>query len=188
MTTMIMVQTPDDVIIGWDSQMTAGREKSGATTPKFFVKGGIVIGVAGTFAALDQIETMDLPDYDGSDPRRWIIETLAPRVRATLTDIPGVVGKDGSYGKVGVFAVVDGQAFEFDNLLSATQSTEGVYAMGTGGEYARGALIYIMGTEGYIDRSGVFEALAVASQIDIYTGGPLTVTSAANYLKGYDDE
>lgn len=159
--------------------MTRANEQSGMVAPKFFVNGGLLFGVSGVVRAMDIIETTRFPPYDGTDPRKWLIMSLVPVLRAAFEDEPGMVSDDGQMDGFGILVVVGGQAFGFDSRLSPGQTTDGIYTMGSGGDYARGALFA---------GATVMEALHAASAIDPYTGGALMVTSASKYLEAHADD
>lgn len=177
MTTLIMVQTPDDVILGWDGLMTNGNESTMLVEPKFFVNNGIVYGLAGTKRASDLLAYEDLPAYDPigyPDRKKWIVREWIPVFRDLLAAEPALVDEDGRLAGCSIVMVVGGQAFELDNLLNAAQSIEGIYTVGSGGSFARGALFA---------GATVMEALHVAADIDPYTGGAFTVASAREYIR-----
>lgn len=184
MTTLIMVQTPEDVILGWDSLMTQNNEAQSLVQPKFFVNGGIIYGVSGTLRAADIIETTEFPKYDAKkypDPRKWIIKEWTPVAMDALVGNPGLLDERGVLDGWNLMMVIGNQAFKLDTLLNPSQVTEGIYTGGSGGDYAWGALLYGQQLEG-IDEFVVLDALGVAACIDPYSGGTLTVTKASNYL------
>lgn len=174
MTTLIMVQRKGDVMLGWDSQLTRSNEKHGLVSPKMFVNGGLVFGVSGTLRAADILETMDIPEYDGSDPRHWLIKEFTPVLREALSKEPALLTEEGSMEGWGFMVVINGQAFHFDSVFSPTQQVDGTYTMGSGGDYARGALA---------NGASVAGALEVAASIDPYTGGAMTICLASEYLE-----
>lgn len=173
MTTLIAVQTVDDVELGWDSQMTRANEVSQQVAPKMFVNNGVIYGVAGLNRARDVMETANFPDYDGSDPRLWLIREWVPNAKALLEENPALADEEGSV-EFSVLMVVGGQVFQMDSLFNPTQSTVGIYTMGSGGDYARGALFA---------GATLMDALHVAADIDPYTGGALTVCKASKFLE-----
>lgn len=174
MTTLIAVQKNGDVELGWDAQMTRANEVSFLKTPKMFVNGDVIYGVTGILRAGDLIETAEFPPYDGSDPRKWIIREMVPELKALFRDEPVLLNEEGAMNEWGLMMIVDGEAFLLDSLFNPTQSIEGIYTMGSGGDYARGALF--AGTS-------VMGALVVAASIDPYTGGALTTCLASKFLE-----
>lgn len=181
MTTLVAVQTKDDVLIGWDSLSTSGSEQSVLVNPKGVVNNNMVFLVAGSTLGIDLVEELEIPDYDGSDPRKWMIRNVAPRLRTmfaeneeNLTDGKGRVN-------IGLIGVVGGQAFEFDSTFSPTQNTDGIYTQGSGANYASGAL-HVLKAAG-ITQEDLLLALEAAASLDAYTGGSFTVGSARKYIE-----
>lgn len=170
MTTIVAVQTEDDVLLAWDSQMTRDNEKTPSHEPKVWIRQGVVFGVSGHARLIDLVYAMEFPEYDGSEARMWIIRQLVPAIQQVIEDSPNseaVTGKDGDV-RGGILVVVDGTAFLLDSLLSPLSSVRGHYAMGSGGDYAHGAL------EAGLSPAA---AVAVAAEIDPFTGGKINVST-----------
>jgi ATP-dependent protease HslVU (ClpYQ) peptidase subunit len=180
MTTVIAVQTEDDVILGWDSLATRSNEKMTLVEPKVWCRGGIIFGVSGTTRAMDLLYCIDFPEYDGTDARAWIITRIVPLIQAVLKENGQAALWDAEDGHadMGLILVVDGTAFVLDSLLSPSSTYEGIYTLGSGGDYARGALFA---------GADVMTALRVAADIDPYTGGHLTVRTASSLIIHEED-
>ena len=169
-----MVQTADDVILGWDSLLVCGTEKVEMVATKIWAQDGIIYGVAGMTRTADAIQALTFPVYPGGDPRQWIIKEWTPVLREAVKDDTLMFNSDeGVMESFALLMVVGGQAFDLDSTLSPTQNTRGIYTAGTGGKYARGVLL-AGGT--------VMDALEVAEESDVYTGGTLTAKSAKALL------
>ena len=173
MTTLIMVQQDGDVEMGWDSMLTRSNEKHMLVSPKIFLNNGLIFGVSGTLRAADILETTDIPTYAGGNQRHWLIRELTPVLREALSKEPSLLDEDGTAAGWGFMAIVDGQAFQFDSMFNPVQHVSGLYTMGSGGDYARGALMA---------GASVLGALEVSSIVDPYTGGALSVCLASEYL------
>lgn len=174
MTTLIMRQTDKDVELGWDSQMTRANEATSLVAPKVFVNGGLVLGVTGLTRAVDLLETTEFSAYDPAlSPRHWLIKVFTPALQEALAAQPYLMSDEGTLEGWGFMVVVAGQAFQFDSMYNPAQNSDGLYTMGSGGDYARGALAV---------GASVLEALEAAARVDPYTGGKLTVTLASEYL------
>ena len=183
MTTLILVQTPDDVIFGVDSLTTYGSEQNVMTNMKAVVNNGVLFLVGGIMAYIDLVEQLEFPAYDGSDPRKWISRELSPRLRTMAQENEDFHKGPGNWG-VGLLVVVDGQAFELDTIFSPGQNTAGIYTVGTGGDYARGALYQTKRViTGSFTQADVIRALEVAASIDAYTGGALIAGSAKKFIE-----
>lgn len=176
MTTVVMVQTADEVLVGWDSRQTRGNEVATQTQDKVFVNGGLIFGVSGTLRANELFRTLDF-EYNGADAYTWLTREFCPVVRDYVRQNPeGLQSEDGSWD-FGLLMVVDGTVFGFDVWGTPYSTEEGVYTLGSGGDYARGALF---------SGANVSTALLVAAAIDPYTGGPVTVTTASQMLLSQD--
>ena len=174
MTTLIMVQKDSDVELGWDSQLTRSNEKHSLTAPKIFVNGGLILGVTGVSRASDILETTEFPTYDPTlSPRHWLIKVFTPILQEALAAQPYLMTDEGLLEGWGFAVVVEGQVFQFDSMYNPAQQADGLYTMGSGGDYARGALCA---------GASVAQALEVAASIDPYTGGTLTTCLASTYL------
>lgn len=188
MTTIVAVQTGDDVLLGWDGRVTRSNEKYDDLTTKVFVKKGVIYACAGITRLADLIQYADFPEYDGGDARRWIVQVWVPVLRDLIAGDPALYDhEDGSLEQSGILLVVDGEVFHFDSLLSPTTVREGIYGLGSGSDYAKGVLHYLK--KDYdrdntrIDGDDVMEALEVAAIIDPFTGGTLTVTTATALIR-----
>lgn len=185
MTTLVLVQTKDDVIMGWDSLVTQSNEAGSIVNPKVFVNGELIFAVAGNTRALDLVETTPFPKYDGTDPRHWLIKNVSPVLWQIKDANDAYLSNESGGMAFSVLVVVAGQAFQIDSSGSPSQYHDGIYTRGSGGDYARGALyankIQMPGNE--LDESDVMLALEVAIDNDPYSGGALTVGFASKYLK-----
>lgn len=174
MTTVVMIQREDEVEIGWDSQMTRNNLRMQLAQPKVVESQGIIYAISGIFRALDVISTTQFPDYDGSDARGWIITNWVPALKASLSDRePYLLDDDGCIAGFNLLMVVDGTVFHIDGALSPTQTVGGRYAIGSGADFAFGALAAGADLEGALDAAG---------RCDLYTGGVMTVTTASDLL------
>lgn len=170
MTTVVAVQTEDDVILAWDSKATRDNEQGTLKAQKVWCRDGIVFAVSGSTRFMDLIYTGSFPPYDGSEARRWIITNLVPAVQELIANSGhGEILLNESSLTSGLMVVVDGQIFGMDTSLSPFQFTEGIYGMGSGADYAKGAL--------YAGKN-IEEAVGIAAILDPYTGGPINVASA----------
>ena len=174
MTTIIMRQLEGDVMVGWDSMTTQGHEVSNMVQPKVVRNGPAVFGVSGTTLALDIMGSMKLPAFKATeDPHKWLVEHVGPQIRA-ITE-PSLVDEESGGLRFAVLAALGGRCFEFDGQGSPSSRTSGIHAIGSGCEYALGAM-YIC--------DDVLEGLFAAKEYDAFTGGTLTVVLASDILKG----
>lgn len=176
MTTIVMVQKEDDVVMGWDSRIHLGRHGYATlATEKVWSYGGVCYGMSGMAAIGDFMRTGDLPEYDEGDPDEWVLTKLMPALRERMKDTE--LGKQGDEPGIYDFSLllaVGGRAYDVDGAFSASRYEEGLYAIGSGGDYALGALK--AGTT-------VLRALEIAAECDSGTGGTLTVRSAKDMVR-----
>jgi len=193
-TTLLMVQTPDDVLMGWDSQMTSSNETGTLPYPKVFINNGIIYGVTGLSRASDLLQFSELPTYDPAvPPRKWLVTEWVPAFRDIMAGDPSLFDEETGHIKdFGVMVVLAGQAFQFDVLLNPSQRVEGIYSAGSGGDYAMGSIynavvidsLATRDTRWATLRTSMIEALEVAARIDPYSGGPFFAVYASDYLNG----
>lgn len=174
MTTVILRQLEDDVIIGFDGLATVGdNEAHDLVNPKVVVNGGVVIVVAGLARASSVLEFAELPEYDGQEARRWLSTVWYPKAKEALVEA-GFNPDEGDFREFTLHVVVDCQAFRIDSLGHVSSFKDGLYATGSGGDYAKGAVLAGAKT---------LRALQIAAELDPHTGGELTVTTASELLR-----
>lgn len=174
MSTLLMVQERGDVLLGWDSQLTKGNQITYMKERKFWAQGEVVYGVGGLVRAKSLLESSDLPTYDyEAKPRDWVVQQWVPAIRKVLRGETSLTDDDGDMTGWNLFMVVGGEAFTVDTMFDPAQSESGLYAMGSGSEFALGAL-----TVG----ATISEALRAAETLDVYTGGMLWSKRASEFL------
>lgn len=174
MTTIVAQQVGNDVLFGWDSLSVQGNEKAELLTPKVFANGGVVYGVAGNARVLDLLAYSDLPEYDGSEPRRWLVTKWIPEMRALFQEEPAMVDEEGAVEGAMLLVAVGGRVFETDPLLFMAERRSGMYTLGSGGQFALGALLA---------GATVYGAVRVAADLDPYTGGTIHSKLASELVK-----
>lgn len=168
-TTILSVRRGDRVALGGDGQVTLGTTvmKADAVKVRKLLDGQVLTGFAGSaadgFALLERFESK-LRDYPNNIPRAatelaklWRTDRMLRRLEAVLI-------------------VVDAR---HSLLLSGSgdviQPSDGILATGSGGPYALAAARALSAHSGLSATEIVREALQIASGIDIYTNGHLTV-------------
>lgn len=163
-----MKETNHGVDIAYDSQITSGHLKKVFKDHKVFTNSGVVFGMAGDCLFNNQVRFLDIPEVAG-DPFRWLVKTLVPLIREMRKE----VDEDGD-GGLEILVALKGQVFRIDNDLLVSRNVESFDAIGSGSSFAMAAML---------SGSSAKEALTIASQLDIYTGGPLYVTTAERLLR-----
>lgn len=161
MTTIVMVEKPDSVEIAWDSKVSTGYSHEELEQEKVFEASGIIYGVAGALRVANIIEGLEVKPPEGltgKDVDAWVSRVLIPRMQSALR----VVDPIGQYYvEAHILAVVNGRVYGISGDYGRVRNTSGIYAIGSGSSYAKGAL-----------RSGssAAESVQIASENDVYTG------------------
>ena len=172
-TTILSVRRGGRVALGGDGQVTLGTTvmKADAVKVRRLLDGQVLVGFAGSaadgFALLERFETK-LKDYPGNVPRAatelaklWRTDRMLRRLEALLV-------------------VADARS---SLLVSGSgdviQPTDGLLSAGSGGGYALAAARALVQHTDLPAGAIVREALTIASRIDIYTNGHLTVEELA---------
>ena len=162
-TTILTVRRGDTVAIGGDGQVTLGSSvmKADANKIRKLLDGKVITGFAGStadaFALLERFEAK-LKDYPSNVTRaatelakEWRTDRVLRRLEAMMI-------------------VVDGkQTFLLTGNGDVIQPTDGVLAIGSGGNYAMAAAKALVRNTNLSASEIVRASLAIASEIDIYT-------------------
>ncbi len=180
MTTIAAVQGPGWAVIGSDSQVS--EDDRTYCLPKTFGKlvrnGPYVLGTAGDLRAIN-ILTHDFDPPARGKPKgvsldRFMISQFIPRLRESFE--ASAYGREGEHGSV-ILACFGGVIYEIGQYYECIRDDDGLYAIGTGGHFALGALRVLKGETPTIAEAEhmVREALIVAASYDSKTAGPFTV-------------
>ena len=177
MTTVIAYQGADFAILGADSQITDGdRRVLSPSTPKIVRLGKYLLAVRGDARPGDILTYLwKPPAYDGTNPVRFMGRRIVPSVIAAFKANAYDFDKEGaSYGYLIAFA---GNVFEIGNDMSISQNSDGLYAIGSGGDYALGALSGQLPNLATPEWAGdrILEALAICAKYDINTCEPFQI-------------
>lgn len=195
MTTVIAVETPTGVTFGWDSQITY-RHRAVHSDMKVFANGGIVFGTSGDVRYGNILRYMDIPDQNTDDTDRYVTNELIPAMQQALKTADAAKVSDSKIDTDSVALVcVRGRMYDIGSDLSWHRSDDGIYAIGSGANYALGALksmppIYdktsvIKPSDPYTAATGylgVRRSLEVAAELDLYTGGELHIRTVGEIL------
>lgn len=168
-TTILSVRHRGQVAIGGDGQVTLGSSimKADARKIRHLLDDRVITGFAGSsadaFALLERFEST-LKDYPNNVPRaatelakQWRTDRMLRRLEALLI-------------------VVDA---EHTLLLTGNgdviQPTDGIVAVGSGGDYALAAARALVKHADLSAREIVQKSLEIASEIDIYTNTNIVV-------------
>lgn len=176
MTTVVMVDIGDDVEMAWDSLCSRSGEPIELVDPKVFVNNGTIIAIAGIRRAASLLYAAKLPRYvpnhRWADSRAWVIEVLIPKMQEAVQGNPGMYDSE-SRLEFELMIVVDGQVYDIDSYWDPVRSQGGVYSIGSGSEFAKGAIAA---------GASPAEAIAIARDHDLGTGGAIRNELASDYV------
>lgn len=170
MTTIIGIEYPDRSILVADSRVTddAGRIYAHKVMKKISQRGSLLIAGAGEVTPCDIAQNIWIPPQftakDKKDVYRFMITKVMPSLRKCLTDNGYNFEEDKKDGMRFQFLIsVGGEIFDIDEDLSVMKSDDNLYAIGSGGPYALGALY--AGAEPEV-------AMEIASKVSAYSAPP----------------
>lgn len=170
MTTIIGIEYPDRSILVADSRVTddAGRIYAHRVMKKISQRGSLLIAGAGEVTPCDIAQNIWIPPQftakDKKDVYRFMITKVMPSLRKCLTDNGYNFEEDKKDGMRFQFLIsVGGEIFDIDEDLSVMKSDDNLYAIGSGGPYALGALY--AGAKPEV-------AMDIASKVSAYSAPP----------------
>ena len=190
MTTILAVQGDTWAVIGFDSQVSdeSGRSFTlGRGSTKVAKNGQYLIGAAGDVRAINILAHVFVPpkpgDITGLRLDRFITSKFIPALRQCFEE-QGYAPRDSKervmHGSV-ILVVVNGSIYEIDEDYSWVRDSSGVYAAGTGGDYALGAFYAMLGEKNIHDlgveatKRMTRDAMAIGIRIDAGSGPPIHV-------------
>lgn len=169
MTTIVAIEKRDHVVIGWDTQTTAGNE-TWQSDKVFAVGDDLVIGASGPTFVGQLLRCMKPPALDTWDVDRWMTRQFAPAFADELDRYKLLCGTPPSWGGRAL-VVARGRVYLVHSDLSWSRRPSGLYAIGSGADYALGAMT--VGADAHA-------ALEAAALYDPGTSAPLRVAVVLN--------
>lgn len=161
MTTIVFVEKPDHVEVAFDSKVSSGYSHSELEQAKVFESSGILYGVAGNLSVANIIEGLDIKPPKTSVPSevdKWVTFGLLGQLRKILSN----VYQDGKFEFPGhMLIVVKNRVYEIGPDYSRCRVTSGNYTIGSGSNFAKGALDQGASAE---------QAVSIAAENDAFTG------------------
>ena len=166
MTTIIMHETEDSVLIAFDSKVSgSSTQPSTNYSQKVFINpsADIILGVAGYLRAAQVLAYADLPAIDEHDwdVDRYVTMELLPAVY----EIVNAYDDEDDTDYTQLLAVVSGRVYDLTGG-SWSRNQSGIYGIGSGSRYAIGA--YAAGVD-------LAEAVEIAAEFDHATNDDVTV-------------
>lgn len=158
---------PRGVVFACDDQTTAGYQKYGSGA-KVFKRGPVTFGFAGAVRDKNLLQhALKVPKFDlkaESDPHKWVVTKLIPAIQKTLEENGSLENDKGFTSSDSHLIIsVKGLCGYVGHTFSLWGTDEDMWAVGSGSEYALGAM-----TVGATPQ----EAVTVAGLHDIGTGNP----------------
>lgn len=191
MTTIVAAQGDNWAVIGYDSLVSdeSGRSSIlGRGSSKIVKNGQYLLGAAGDARAINILAHVFSPpkpnDLVGVRLDKFITSKFVPALRACFEDqgyAPQQLREIAQHGSV-VIAVVNGATYEIDEDYSWVRDSTGVYAAGTGGDFALGAMHAALGGKEVSSfgldqiKKIVKDCVTIAVRLDNQSGGPVHVT------------
>lgn len=178
MTTIVAVQYPDKVVIGADSQVTGGggRIQKHIDMAKITKRGSYLLAGSGEVAPCDIFQHIWKPPspkgVEWNDLYHFVIAKVIPSLKQCFKEHEYKWDKEDDETKFSFLVCLGGRVFEISDDMSITIDDSNFYAVGSGSNYAIGALEAGATLE---------EALAISAKNDAYTSPPFS------YFTQYDD-
>ena len=172
MTTIIGVQYKDHCVIAADNLVTAGdgRKYLDPRMTKISERGAFLIAGSGEVQPCDIAQHIWNPPAltarDKKDIYHFMITKVMPSLRKCLKDNGYNFEEKRDESGFKFLIAVNGQIFDVEDDCSVTMSADGIYGVGSGAEFAMGALD--AGAE-------PLKALEIAAKRSVYTAGPFLV-------------
>ena len=147
MTTIIGIEYNDRSLFVADSRVTddSGRIYAHKVMKKIATRGSLLIAGAGEVVPCDIAQNIWVPPQftakDKKDVYRFMITKVMPSLRKCLIDNGYNFDEDKKDGSRFQFLMsVGGEIFDIDEDLSVMKNEDNIYAIGSGGSFALGAL------------------------------------------------
>ena len=186
MTTLVGIQGSDFIVFAADSQITDGDQRIiSVETPKITSTGKYLLGLTGDSRPGDILAyAWKPPIYKGEDPTKFMGSKILPSISAAFKE--GNYEIDNKEMNFSFLIAFNGNIFSIGGDLSFNTSERGLFAAGSGGNYALGYL-YSLPPKNYnklLTASVVAErAVQIASILDINTSPPIQVVSQERIYK-----
>jgi hypothetical protein len=177
MTTIVGVQYQDKCVIAADNQVTdeVGRRFLHPDMKKIAKRGDFLVAGSGEVQPCDVVQHFWTPpkmtSKDAADIYHFVITKAMPSMRKCLQDNGYDFNEGKGEGKSSeqrfhFILAVGGELFDIAEDLSVCRSADGFYAVGSGSEYALGALAAGAGPK---------EAVEIACRFSVYSSGEVQV-------------
>ena len=189
MTCIVGVVDKGSVVIGGDTLGSNGQSKDRYANHKVFRRDGIVVGYTTTYRFGQLLEFGDALgelryriDRHSMDPLTALVKHFVPALRGEM-DRAGAMQKDSNVEHGGNCLIGMGnRLFELQADFSVLESADGYMAVGSGENFARGALAASTGT----GMARCLSALRAAAKHNPYVGAPFVIIDGAGAVYDAD--
>ena len=169
MTTVIAIQYEHGVEMTADSQINStGKPYFHEDMVKIVDRNKYLLGVAGRVIALQAIQNSWNPPtlsatYKGSI-YNFVITKIVPSLKMFIDESKMFSDKEKEDGELfSILLAIKGEVFEIDEDYSVARRSDGIYAIGSGADFALGALMAGSSTQ---------HAMEIAASFDLNTHAP----------------
>jgi ATP-dependent protease HslVU (ClpYQ) peptidase subunit len=164
MTTIVALQGGNVATIGAESYTTYGDRPFVHKDIKKIIKSGKwIIATAGDARVCDIINSWKPPHPRGNkNLHEFVATTVIKSLRKVIGDYTPQSKDDG----FDLLLVFNGEVFQITNDFTLLKSSTGIYGVGSGADYAVGALMA---------GASVEDAIKIAIKLDINSGGPIQI-------------
>jgi ATP-dependent protease HslVU (ClpYQ) peptidase subunit len=183
MTTIAAVQGDGWAVVGYDSRVTEEGQKIFTLSKdngKLLKNGNYLLGAAGDMRAINLIAHVFKPPalnptMYGVKLDKFITAIFIPELKKCLEDAS--YSKDGEM-ESSVMVVANGTIYEIGNDFSWAHDESGIYAIGSGGDYALAALLATFETRKRTlgtAKALVRQAITISAKLDPSTAPPIYI-------------
>jgi ATP-dependent protease HslVU (ClpYQ) peptidase subunit len=183
-TTIAAIQGSSWVVMGYDSQVSedAGRKyELPHNSGKCFPVGDYLIGVAGDFRAVNVLmhnfRPPDVGKNSGEDLDRFMTSKFIPSLKKCFDD--NFYGKDSEQGSL-LLVAVNATVYEIGGNYDCMRESNGVYAIGSGGGFALGAMLALESGKRKTMKNAkdsITSAISIAATLDSGTSEPIMMVT-----------
>ena len=178
MTTLVGIALDDRCILAADSQITEDNLRTISTsTPKIVSVGRYLLGITGDSRPGDILAyNWTPPTYKGADPIQWMGKKVMPSILAAFKEngydpYEATKEKDSGFDYLVAF---NGNLFHIAVDLSFIQSNNGLYGLGSGGQFALGYLTGVpLASINLKPERHAEKAVEISTVLDVNTHPPI---------------
>lgn len=169
MTTLIGIQYENGCLLVADSRTTdaSGKIYSHQDVKKIAERGPLLVSGSGEVLPCDILqhiwEPPPLTKADRADVYHYMVAKAMPSLRKCLTDNGYNFDETKTDTRFQFLIAANGELFDIDDELSVSRNDDGIYAAGSGGAYAIGALHA---------GADAFQAMEIAAKVTAFTAPP----------------